>query len=138
MSWRIRCWIIRGFGRTPRRSKPLATSLGGVVAEQGYTVWACAVLSNHVHLVIRRHRDDALTMWHRFADATRLRLREFPDVENNHPVWSERPYKVFLSTPEAVRSCIGYVESNPEKEGLPPQEFEFVQVYNNWPFHKKR
>ena len=104
----------------------------------GYTVWACAVLSNHVHLVIRRHRDDALTMWHRFADATRLRLREFPEVENNHPVWSERPYKVFLSTPEAVRSCIGYVESNPEKEGLPPQEFEFVQVYNNWPFHKKR
>ncbi len=107
-----------------------------VVAKENYTVWACAVLSNHGHLVIRRHRDDALTMWHKFADATRLRLREFPDTEEDHPIWSDRPYKVFLKTPEAIRSCIGYVERNPGKEGLPIEAYAFVQPYNNWPFHK--
>ena len=111
---------------------------GEVVAKEQYTVWACAVLRNHAHLVIRRHRDDALTIWHRFADATRLRLRQFREIDADHPVWSERPYKVFLDTPEAIRSCIAYVERNPEKEGLALQSYAFVPVYNNWPFHKPR
>jgi len=115
----------------------IAKSFGEVVAEQNYTVWACAILSNHAHMIVRRHRDDALTMWDRFADHSRLRLREDASVDDDHPVWSSRPYKVFLCTPEAVRSCIKYVEKNPEKEGLTPQSYPFVQPYNNWPFHKK-
>lgn len=110
---------------------------GKVVAEKGYTVWGCAILLNHAHMVIRKHRDDALAMWHKFADATRLRLRLFPDICEEHPVWSERPYKVFLTTPEAVRACILYVEQNPKNEGLQPQEYSFVQPYRNWPFHKR-
>ena len=56
-----------------------------VMVEEKYTVWSCAILSNHIHLVIRRHRDDALSMWHRFADATRLRLREQEKISDNHP-----------------------------------------------------
>jgi len=108
-----------------------------VVAKQGYTVWACAILSNHAHMVIRRHRDDASAMWHNFAEATRLRLREEASLGAEHPVWASRPYKVFLRTPHEVRTRISYVERNPEKEGLPRQQYDFVQVYNNWPFHKK-
>ncbi len=115
----------------------LGEAFSGVVADANYTVWSCAILSNHVHLVIRRHRDDALTMWHRFADATRLRLREFKDLSTEHPIWAERPYKVFLCTPRRVRTCIRYVERNPEHEGLVAQHFDFVQPYNNWPFHKQ-
>lgn len=111
--------------------------IGEVVKAQSYTVWACAVLSNHAHLVIRRHRDDALKMWHTFADAICLRHREFPDVGGQHPVFSDRPYKVFLRNPLKVRTRITYVERNPEKEGLPRQHYSFVVPYNNWPFHKK-
>jgi REP element-mobilizing transposase RayT len=108
-----------------------------VVAKEGYTVWAFAILSNHAHLVIRRHRDDALVMWQKFADASRLRLREQESLAPEHPVWASRPYKVFLRTPHEVRTRVHYVESNPEKEGLPRQQYEFVKVYNNWPFHKQ-
>jgi len=120
------------------KRQAIGDALSEVVAKEGYTVWACAVLSNHAHLVIRRHRDDALTMWHKFADTTRLRLRDSPNTDPNHPVWSTRPYKVYLNTPEAIRSCVRYVEQNPEKEGLSTQVFDFVQLYNNWPFHKPR
>ena len=52
----------------------VAEVLGGVIGEHGYTCWACAVLSNHAHLVIRVHRDDALTMWNHFAEGVRERL----------------------------------------------------------------
>jgi hypothetical protein len=87
-------------------------------------------------MVIRRHRDDALAMWHSIAEAMRLKLRQFDDVRREHAVLAARPYKVFLRTPEEVRGRIEYVECNPEKEGLPRQRYDFVQSYDNWPFHK--
>jgi hypothetical protein len=55
----------------------------------------------------------------------------------DHPIWSQRPYKVFLYAPEDVRGRIDYVNQNPLKEGLPPQEWDFVAVYDNWPRHKQ-
>ena len=120
------------------KRQAIGDALGKVVAEQGYTVWACAVLSNHAHMVIRLHRDDALTMWHQFAEATRLCLCKEASLAPKHPVWSSRPYKVFLRTPHEVRTEIAYVDRNPEGEGLAQQHFQFVQAYNNWPFHKPR
>jgi len=107
-----------------------------VVAEKGYTVWACAILKNHAHMVIRRHRDDALAMWNVFADASRLALRDFAEIGAEHPVWSTRPYKVFLHTPDEVCGRIEYVFQNPEEEGLLEQRYDFVQSYDNWPYHK--
>jgi REP element-mobilizing transposase RayT len=117
------------------KRQAVGNAISEVVADRKYTVWACAILSNHVHMVIRRHRDDALAMWRAVADASCRTLREFSDVGCNHPVWSTRPYKVFFRTPDEVCGRIAYVISNPEKEGLSAQRYDFVQSYNNWPFH---
>jgi REP element-mobilizing transposase RayT len=118
------------------KRQAIAKTFARVIAERHYTVWACAILSNHAHMVIRRHHDDALAMWRAFADATRLILREYSDVGSQHPVWSTRPYKVFLRTPDEVRGRIVYVEGNPDKEGLSAQRHDFVQSYNDWPHYK--
>jgi REP element-mobilizing transposase RayT len=118
------------------KRQAISQAIAQVVAERGYTVWACASLSNHVHLVIRIHRDDALATWSAIAEAVRLELRQFSDVAAEHPVWAARPCKVFLRTPDEVRGRVDYVEGNPMKEGLPPQHFDFVQSYSNWPFHQ--
>lgn len=111
----------------------LGESIGEVVRNVGYTVWACAVLKNHVHLCVRRHRDNANIIWDAFAEETRAKLRLFAGVPDDHPVWSTRPYKVFLYTPEDVRRVIRYIEHNPEKEGLPAQLWEFITPYDGWP-----
>ncbi len=106
-----------------------------------YTVYACAILRNHAHMVIRRHRNDALMMWRAFADATIERLREFADVAPvngiDHPVLAARPYKVFLKTTDDVRDRIKYVEDNPEKEGLPRQTYDFVTPYDKPSDHRR-
>lgn len=44
------------------KRQAIGDAIARVVAERGYAVWACAILSNHVHMVIRIHRDDALVM----------------------------------------------------------------------------
>lgn len=114
-----------------------AEAFGEVIRSRKYTCYACAILSNHAHLVIRIHRDRADAMMQHLMDASRLRLRTFPDIASDHPVWSAQPYKVFLYTPQDVRTRISYVQKNPREEGLPPQHYDFVKVYDNWPLHKR-
>jgi REP element-mobilizing transposase RayT len=118
------------------KRQAVSDAFSQVIAEKGYTVWACAILSNHAHIVVRRHRDDAVTIWREFANGASAALRKFAEVGELHPVWASRPYKVFLRTPDEVRGRVAYVEANPEKEGLPRQHYEFVQMYDDWPFHK--
>ena len=50
---------------------------------------------------------------------------------------SARPYKVFLYTTDDVRDRIKYVNDNPPKENLPPQRWDFVTAYDNFPSHKQ-
>ncbi|MGI9457934.1 MAG: transposase [Aeoliella sp.] len=126
-----RCWI------DENNRAHFTTAFAEEIQEQTYTVYASAILSNHVHMVIRKHRDDALTMRNTLAEVSRLRFRRELNLSPTHPVWADRPFKVFLYTPEDIRRCVRYVEQNPEKEGLPPQSYDFVTPYNNWPFHKK-
>ena len=88
--------------------------------------------SNHAHLVVRTHRDRSEVIWGVMANASMQALRDAGLVEPTHPVWSHRPYKVFIYTKDecgGVRGKIKYVNDNPEKEGLPRQFWEFVQPF---------
>jgi REP element-mobilizing transposase RayT len=120
-----------------RLRNEIGAALGAAIKARGYTCWAGAVCSNHVHALIRIHRDDALTMWMALAEAVREHLRAAKLVPADHPLWAERPYKVFVYTPEQVRHRIGYIEGNPVKEGLPRQTWTFVKPYDGWPLHKR-
>jgi hypothetical protein len=66
-------------------------------------------------------------IWQHVADATREALRRAGLVSPDHPVWSHRPYKVFLYLRPEVCGRIEYVEENPLKEGLQRQNWEFVK-----------
>jgi hypothetical protein len=110
----------------------IADSFAQLVHLVGYTVWACAILKNHAHLVVRRHRDAPEEIWGRFADASRAAIRTAKIVDDEHPVWSLRPYKVYCNTPNEVRTRVDYVFDNPQKEGLPDQHYDFVKEYDGW------
>lgn len=118
------------------KRQALAEAIEQVVSDKGYTLWACAVMRNHVHLCVRRHRHDARVIWDTFAEETRNKLRLFATVPDDHPVWSLRPYKVFLYAPEDVRRVIAYIENNPAKDKLPPQKYAFVSAYDGWPLNR--
>ena len=108
----------------------MAQAVGRVISANGYTCWALAILRNHLHAVIRTHRDKADVMLGKIADGTRERLHELRAVPEGHPVWSERPYKVFLKTRGDVVGRIDYVRKNPMKEGLPSQNWGCVVPFN--------
>jgi len=120
------------------KRQAMAEACGALIADRRYTCYAAAIMSNHVHLLIRRHRDKAErmidTLWASLGEA----IRSFPGVPAEHPVWAKDPYKKFKDTPEAMRECVAYIENNPLHAGEPPQRWPFVTPYNNWPFHNKK
>ncbi|HEV2973161.1 MAG TPA: hypothetical protein VGY55_24555 [Pirellulales bacterium] len=116
----------------------IACGFAEAIAQQYYTCYAGAIMPDHVHLVIRKHRHRGEDMIGNLQSASRLRLSTHGALPNDHPVWTLGGCKRFLGTPDHVRTAIRYVENNPIKIGMPAQNWPFVMPYDNWPFHKRR
>jgi hypothetical protein len=116
-----------------RERSVIAEAWEGVIRQRGYTAWACAVCSNHGHVMTRVHRDEGHLIWQRLADVSRDALLRDGLAPAGHPVWSARPYVVFKKSVDAVERGIDYIEKNPMKEGLPRQHYEWVVPYDGWP-----
>ncbi|MEX0775791.1 MAG: transposase [Phycisphaeraceae bacterium] len=113
----------------------IADAFAAVIADQRYTCYACAIMPDHVHLLIRKHKHQAEEMIAHFQAASRLRLRADALRTMDHPIWGGPGWKVFLDHPDDVRRAIGYVNDNPRKARLPDQHWPFVKPYDGWPLH---
>jgi hypothetical protein len=115
----------------------IAAALGEAILATPYTCYACAIMADHVHLVIRKHRHKAEEMIERLQDASRLRLSAAGLVPADHPVWTSGGWRVFLDSPAAVRGRVAYVEGNPEKAASARQVWPFVTAYDGWSFGRR-
>ena len=120
---------------TREEVEQIALAFARVVQDQRYTCYACAIMPDHVHVLIRKHKHDAEEMTRNLQQASHLLLRESGRFDWEHPIWGGPGWKVFLDSPDDVRRTIGYVEQNPVKIGLPEQRWDFVKGYDGWPLH---
>jgi REP element-mobilizing transposase RayT len=106
--------VAMGFGEYARRS--------------GLVIHACAVLSDHVHLVTANHRLEPhkLVIQLKGSATEELRERGIHPFGDNNKAFARGEWVVFLDTPSDVHRAIQYVEQNPEKEGMPRQQWAFV------------
>lgn len=108
-----------------------------IIDECRYTCYACAIMPDHVHILIRKHKESTEEMAKKLKDASRLRLSKAGLRPDDHPAWTGgHAWTVFLDHPKEIRRTISYVEHNPEKIGLPKQAWSFVKPYDNWPLHE--
>ena len=111
----------------------LGDIFGREIISKRYTCYACAVMPDHVHLLIRRHKDSAEEMIEHFQEATRDALIAEGKRPPNHPVWTKgRGWTGFLNTRADFQREIEYIRQNPIKIGKPEQKWEFVKVYDGW------
>lgn len=122
------------FGDAARQA--VGDAIGKVVTREGLTCYACAVLRNHAHMLIRRHRLKAQEVSVLLKEVSTEALRSRKLAPPDHPVFSADRCHIYKTTPEAVRACVQYVQDNYRKHGLPPVVHPFVKSYDNWPFHK--
>jgi REP element-mobilizing transposase RayT len=113
----------------------IAAAFADCIVENRYTCYACAIMPDHVHLVIRKHRDQAEDMIEKIQAVSRQRFLERQLAQPDHPVWTLGGWKDFLHTPDDIRRAIRYVENYPVKIGLPQQHWPFVKEYDGWPLH---
>jgi REP element-mobilizing transposase RayT len=110
---------------------------GIYVRKKRITVWACAILPDHVHLVIAKHRMEYEILAGQLKnEATRSLkkavLHPFGHLEENGETptcWGGRGWKTYLYTEQEIIDRIRYVEENPLKAGLEPQHWPFVVKY---------
>lgn len=119
-----------------------ARAIGGgfvnAVEKSGFTIWACSILPEHVHLVIARHtyKVEYIIGLLKGEATKQLRkeqlhpLAEFADAGGKLPTpWTSRGWKVYLDDEEALENAIRYVEENPLKEDKPRQMWNCVKPF---------
>jgi REP element-mobilizing transposase RayT len=103
-----------------------------------FQVWACAIMPDHVHLVVGRSRMsvEQLVIQLKGAAARQLMAEEChpfagsPDARGRLPKCFVRgEWSVFLQSHEIDRS-IRYVERNPVRQGMARQRWSFVKPRN--------
>jgi REP element-mobilizing transposase RayT len=116
----------------------VAEGLNSAIKKSHYTCYACAIMPDHVHILIRKHRDKAEDMIQNIQSQSCLRISESDDIDINHPIWTYGGWKGFLDSPTDIRRTILYIEDNPLNINRPRQEWSFVREYDDWPFHNKK
>jgi REP element-mobilizing transposase RayT len=110
----------------------IADAFGETMNREKYTCYACSIMEDHVHCLIRKHKHHAETMIANLQAASRVKLLEAGRRTDDHPVWGGPGWKVFLYTEDDMRRIVRYIESNLIKAGLPPQRWECVKPYDGW------
>jgi REP element-mobilizing transposase RayT len=105
--------VARGFART--------------VAELAIVIYACAILPDHVHMVIARHRESVETL---VGFLKRSACRQLSQ-EGIHPSpgvtpWVRGGWSRYLNTFSEIKGAIVYTNNNPIKQGFKPQNWSFI------------
>jgi REP element-mobilizing transposase RayT len=120
---------------TGLQARAIASGFARAALEGGYEILACAILGDHVHLIVARiDRPISQVVAHLKGRASQeLReeglhpFDEFADAAGNFPsVWAGRYWKVFVDNDEHLDKAIEYVEKNPLKEGKRKQKWKLT------------
>ncbi len=120
-----------------QQARACARGFAESAAKSQYVIHACAILPDHVHMVVKNHPNQRIEqiIGQLKAAATRQLitesihpLQEFHTKNNRPPSpWVVKGWKVFLNSPKDIHRAIEYVNNNPIKDGLKPQKWNFVQ-----------
>jgi len=123
----IRFWA----AAAPRISRPpffiddgsrpiIAAGFSAVVQRLGIQIPACAIMNDHVHILVLRskYRIEYLVNQLKGA-ATRL-------LKLNRTIWTRGCWKVFVTNTEALLAAANYIEANLVSAGLSTQNWDFL------------
>jgi REP element-mobilizing transposase RayT len=120
----------------PRLSRPpfyinmearpvIADAFGEVLQRLCERCVACAIMKEHVHIVVlrARHQIEYLVNQLKGAATKALGFRQTP--------WTRGHWSVYLDDEETLAAAVRYVEANPAAAGMAPQHWGFVVPLEN-------
>jgi REP element-mobilizing transposase RayT len=122
------------------QARAVARGFALQVDKSGYVVYACSILENHAHLVIKPHRYDVVQVANLLKGAaTRELEREglHPFRDDRRPdgtlpsPWGSKCWRVYLDSESDVRRAVKQVEDNPQREGKRKQTWNSVEPFED-------
>ncbi|MEQ8790113.1 MAG: transposase [Pirellulaceae bacterium] len=120
------------------QARAIGRGFAEAVRKSNYTIWACSILPEHVHLVMARHTYRVELM----VDLLKGEATKQLNKERLHPLaehappgerppkpWARGQWQVYLSNEEQIEEAIHYVEENPVKEEKPAQCWSCVTKF---------
>jgi REP element-mobilizing transposase RayT len=117
------------------QARAIAMGFAEYATRSDLKILACAVMPDHMHVVLSRHRlsPKQLAVQLKGAATRRLiadNLHPFPSKVGRPPkCFARGEWKVYLDTEDEVNHATRYVELNPEKEGLRRQRWSFITPF---------
>lgn len=105
----------------------VAQAFAQTIGERAYVCYGCAIMPDHVHCLVGRHRDRAEGITEALQRDSRQALIETGRRAPTHPVWGGTGWKVFQNTHQGMRPIVEYIQRNPIKARRPVQNWPFVQ-----------
>jgi hypothetical protein len=68
----------------------LGEAFNKAIRDHCYTCCACAIMPDHAHMVIRKHKHDGDQMIDALQNESRLRVIESEFAPPDHPVWTKK------------------------------------------------
>jgi len=120
------------------QARAIARGFGNYVAKSNCSIWACAIMPEHVHLVVAQtqmHLDQLVIQLKGAAIRQLIEERchpfaDRPDARGRLPKVFVRGYWSVYLDEENVERKIRYVEQNPVRDGLRAQNWKFVTKYS--------
>jgi len=103
-----------------RNRSIVADAFSEVVQRLSMKIAACAIMNDHVHVLVFRskYRIEYLVNQFKGAATKALRLKQTP--------WSRGCWKVFIADTDALLAAVKYIQANPACAGLKPQSWDFI------------
>ncbi len=121
-----------------RQALAIAQGFANYVRRSDCVLWACAIMPDHVHAVVARHRYSIeqvsnLMKGAASASLTKAGIHPFRDSAYRDATvptpWSRGEWSVYLYDDVGIRRAIDYVNQNPTREGFKAQHWKFVKAY---------
>jgi REP element-mobilizing transposase RayT len=84
-------------------------------------VGACAIMNDHIHVLVLRSRYRVEYIVNQLKGAATLVLKL------KHSPWTRGCWKVFIDDTEVLKAAIKYINANPENAGMSAQNWDFVK-----------
>lgn len=123
---------------TGEQAKAVVDGFADYSRRTGCVVHACAILPDHAHLVVARHRVKIERVCEQLKGAATMQLNRkglhpFADQSYSNgrlpTPWARKGWWVFLDSARDIERAVDYTNTNPVRDGLKAQRWKFVTPY---------
>ncbi len=116
---------------SPAEIAAVGEVFAGIATSIDLSVWACAIMTNHVHIVVQRHGLSYERIVNRLKGQAGQRVRMLRGLPatavraERVPIWTEKYWVRYIDSSAKMVQAIAYVKHNLPEDT--PQEWGFVK-----------